>query len=157
MRTYKIILSAIFPLFSLVLIGCITEKDVTENVDDKTDYVIGRTYRSKVPLFLFKGEPQEAPSLAKLGFAGTSKDLIEFQRQMAGRSQVVGLLEVGSEVRMEQLREHTSPTVGKFFILQGVIVTGKYSGAIVGLGIISIPDYKNDRLLIDNAILEQVN
>ena len=134
-KSYVVIAVTAFGTF-----GCNTSRDITLQSGTRTDYVVGQHYQLKKPVFLFKHDrtdSREVPKLDRIGSAGTPQNLDEFLRSASFDPHVVGLLVPGDQVRVTKITEHTSPTMGKFLDVLGVISSGDNVGRVVELSLIS--------------------
>ena len=137
--------------------ACGTTKDVTRDPEARTDFIAGKIYHLQRPVFLFKyhkDDPKETPRLADLGFSGTPRDLSEFRMQAANNPQVAGLLIRGDKIRVTKFVESSSPTLGTFFEVFAIVLSGPYAGTIVQLNLITKERHPREAHL-DALFLEQ--
>jgi hypothetical protein len=142
-----------------VLTGCGSSKDVTSAPGSRTDFVPGQIYRVKKPVFLFKfdaADRKEIIKVAKLGFAGTPSSLAEFEAEIGRNSQVRGLLRPDEQIRVTKFVEDSSPTLGTFFVVFGVIASGEHKGTAVQLNLISREGRPTRQAFVDPEYLSAV-
>jgi hypothetical protein len=143
----------------LAVVGCTTSKDVTLTAGSRTDYVPNQIYRIQRAVFLFrhqKTDTEEVPRLVELGYSGTPSGPDEFRRRAPQDNQVVGLLLPGDEIKITKFAELHVPTLGNFFEVFAVILSGDNKGTIVQLEMISKERRPRDHAFVDPAYLVPV-
>lgn len=130
-----------------VAVGCVASRNAGVQLGVRTDYVIGRVYQLKKPVFLFKFDPassKEIPRLVRLGFGATSTDLEKFRQDMSSDPQVFGLLTEGDQVKITKIEEHWHPQLGKLLYVYAVVHSGDKLNQVVEVSMISkegVPSY----------------
>jgi hypothetical protein len=147
----------------LSMTGCSFDpmvKDVTLNPQGRTDFVPGKTYRLKLPVFLFvqdKNDSVETPRLVELGYSATPKDLDEFRRKSSNNSQVAGLLLSGERIRITRFEQRHVFDLGTFFYVYAVIASGELAGKVVSVNMITKEGCPSNQAFINPKYLEPVN
>jgi hypothetical protein len=135
-------------------------KDVTLKPQGRTDFVAGKTYRLKQPVYLFtndKKDPKEIPYLSELGTGGTPEDLGEFRRAAPNDSQVAGLLLAGERIRITRFEQRHVLSLGIFFEVYAVIASGELVGKAVMVNDLTKEGHVSGQAFVDPNYLEPVN
>jgi hypothetical protein len=127
---------------------------------NRTDYIIGETYIINTPVFLFrydKNDTKETAYLEPLGFSGTPSNLADFIKQARDNPQVAGLLLPGDMLRVVNITEIRSVTIGNFLEIVAEVVTGEKSGTMVKLSMISKERSPSYDVFIDREYLTRAD
>lgn len=144
----------------LMVSGCLLTRDVTSEPKGRTDFIVGRVYRVKRPVFLFKTnrkDPKETAALAELGFSGTKKNLDEFRKEVPDSVQIAGLLMPGELIRVDKFMQTRVPDFGTFFNVFAVVDSGECKGKIVTLNLITKERRPMDHAFLDPEFLQLVD
>jgi len=143
--TTRILFSIVMIATSLV-VSCSSTQDMTDNPSAVTDFVVGKEYSLKQPVFVSAG------ILKKLGLMGTPKTVEGFKANPP--SFVEAVLEPGTTLkirRVETFRERMSGNVTDVF---AEIMSGPNRGKLVNVTWISKQDLKTGYTKRDPATLE---
>ena len=143
----------------MLFTSCRSTGGQPKELEGRTDFVLGRTYQLEKNVFIFKlhkSDPEEIPTLEKLGAAGTPADLAGFQLQAASNPQVVGMLSPGVQIKVVKIDETKSATVGTFLHVYATVISGDHKDTVVELCMISKSGRPSFKIFIDPDFLTEV-
>ncbi len=113
-----------------------------------TDFVVGRTYKLKQPVFVNDGK------LKKLGQMGTPNTLEEIKAKRPPF--IEGVLETGVGITIRKVEAFRDPMTGNVTDVFGEVLSGELRGKIVNVTWVSRQDLKTGYTKRDATMLEPV-
>lgn len=152
---------AFLSLISL-LGGCVNVKeDITLNRAYHTDYVAGKVYRTKQPVFIQVLDRQRV--LRRAGDADARVPPTVESYWKKGRAiwpEIIGVLETGTKLRINRIIRTYNGEIGNTFYVLAEVMDGINRGLEVDLGMISLEYRQKDPVadvpIINPNVLEEV-
>ena len=158
MKTFRTIRGLSALAIAASLFGCASVRDISDDPQYPTDYLVGAVYRTQQACVLRSG----ALWPTDRNIASVPRDFDEYVRG-GGQDRwpdVAGFIEAGSTVVVEKILLRNSFELGKWMTITGRIQDGTFAGWTVELGLISrespFPG-KATALLVDTNYLEKVS
>jgi len=135
----------LFLLMSLLGACMSVEEDITHNHAYHTNYVAGRTYRTKQPAFVQVLDQQRVLRAGGSGDARVPPTVESYWR--TGREawpEIVGILEAGTKLRIDRIIRTYNGEVGNTFYVFAKVMDGPNRGLEVDLSMISLEYRQKD-------------
>jgi hypothetical protein len=117
--------------------GCATVKNVTNDPDYPTDYIVGRVYTLTQPVFVKR--MSSAHWLVRPGQHGDVPEKIEEYQRREGKPwpKVRSWLPIGTRIRYDSMFLEKNYSIGIYYRLRGVVLDPPESGLMVELLFVS--------------------
>jgi hypothetical protein len=150
-------LSVLFSIIGFLVSGCRGGGNIAPKLWVETDYEVGKIYRMKQPVYLFKinrADAKEVARLSRFGVGGTPTDVREFREYLLYSVNADGIMMPGDRIKVIKFSRSKVWRFGEFLDFYATVVSGEQQGRMVRLSSISDDAGPGVRCFLDPDYLE---